>query len=416
MEPLKKYRKSGLDNFIKFVRELPVLSPRAIFAKLEEEGYRGQVAARRAVSLLAYRHVRRIKRIYLDGAKRDQLLPKTNVLLAGPTGCGKTFLVELLFQHILRLPTVIIDITTYSETGYVGQDPSTILTRLLHAADDNPLLASIGVVCLDEFDKIASGQNNAVFAGAGTTKDVTGMGVQRELLKMLESSDVVVPMEITHSSYGDHLVLSTADVAFIAAGAFSGFHHIVRNRENRDRIGFGREAAAGGGARSANSIAVSFTARDVENLVNLQTFGFLPELLARFGRFVPFDALDATTLMEILRANVVDRLVREFEDEGFELVVDDDVLGHLVSEGLRRETGARGLVSILTRHLEEAAFDAFAESPGGRVRVRLEAGDVRVDVAPAAGSAVGAQGSGRPPVPSPAPEGKNEAKDDRKND
>ena len=404
MEPLKKYRKSGLDNFIKFVRELPVLSPRAIFAKLEEEGYRGQVAARRAVSLLAYRHVRRIKRIYLDGAKRDQLLPKTNVLLAGPTGCGKTFLVELLFQHILRLPTVIIDITTYSETGYVGQDPSTILTRLLHAADDNPLLASIGVVCLDEFDKIASGQNNAVFAGAGTTKDVTGMGVQRELLKMLESSDVVVPMEITHSSYGDHLVLSTADVAFIAAGAFSGFHHIVRNRESGDRIGFGRGAPAGPGARSANGIAVSFTARDVENLVNLQTFGFLPELLARFGRFVPFDALDATTLMDILRANVVDRLVREFEDEGFELVVDDDVLGHLVSEGLKRETGARGLVSILTRHLEDAAFDAFAESPGGRVRVRLEAGDVQVEVTPAAGVASGAEGSARPPVP-PTDEG-----------
>jgi len=375
VEPLKKYRKSGLEHFIKFVRELPVLSPRAIFAKLEELGYRGQREARRAVSLLAYRHVRRIRRIYLDGAKREQLLPKTNVLLAGPTGCGKTFLVELLFQHVLRLPTVIIDITTYSETGYVGQDPSTILTRLLHAADDNPLLASIGVVCLDEFDKIASGQNNAVFAGAGTTKDVTGMGVQRELLKMLESSDVVVPMEITHSSYGDHLVISTADVAFIAAGAFSGFHQIVRDRGSADRIGFGRGAA---GSRPGPGIAVSFTSGEVEDLANLQTFGFLPELLARFGRFVPFEALDAETLMDILRTNVVERLVREFEDEGFALVVDDDVLGHLVAEGLKRETGARGLVSILTRHLEDAAFDSFAESAGGRVHLGLDSGAVRV--------------------------------------
>ena len=222
MEPLKKYRKSGLEHFIKFVRDLPLLSPQAIFARLEELGYRGQREARRAVSLMAYRHVRRIRRIYLDGAKREQLLPKTNTLLIGPTGCGKTHLVELLFREVLRLPTVIIDITTYSETGYVGQDPSTILTRLLHAADDNPLLASIGIVCLDEFDKIASGQNNAIFAGAGTTKDVTGLGVQRELLKMLESSEVVVPLELTHSSYGDHVVMSTADVAFVAAGAFSG--------------------------------------------------------------------------------------------------------------------------------------------------------------------------------------------------
>jgi len=383
VEPLKKYRKSGLEHFIKFVRELPVLSPRAIFARLEELGYRGQAEARRAMALLAYRHVRRIKRIYLDGAKRESLLPKMNMLLAGPTGCGKTFLVELLFQHVLRLPTVIIDITTYSETGYVGQDPSTILTRLLHAADDNPLLASIGVVCLDEFDKIASGQNNAVFAGAGTTKDVTGMGVQRELLKMLESSDVVVPMEITHSSYGDHLVLSTADVAFVAAGAFSGFHQIVRNRASVDRIGFGREQAA---LQSGAGIAVSFTAGEVENLANLQTFGFLPELLARFGRFVPFEALDATTLMDILRTNVVDKLVREFEDEGFALVVDDEVLGHLVAEGLKRETGARGLVSILTRHLEDAAFDSFAEVPGGRVHLTLDGGKIRVHLEASAAS------------------------------
>ena len=259
MEPLKKYRKAGVEHFVKFVRELPVPSPRQIFARLEELGYRGQEEARRALALMAYRHVRRIKRIHLDGAKREQLLSKSNTLLIGPTGCGKTYLIELLFQQILRLPTVIIDITTYSETGYVGQDPSTILTRLLHAADDNPLLASIGIVCLDEFDKIASGQNNAVFAGAGTTKDVTGMGVQRELLKMLESAEVVVPLEITHSTYGDHIVMSTADVAFIAAGAFSGFHQVVRNRAARDRIGFGREPAARGAGAGGEGIAVSFT-------------------------------------------------------------------------------------------------------------------------------------------------------------
>src|SRR6478672_12295546 len=271
MENLKKYRKSGLEHFIKFVRELPVIPPKKIFQKLEEAGYRGQDEARRGVSLMAYRHVRRIKRIYLDGAKREQVMPKSNYLLIGPTGCGKTHLVELLFQTILRLPTVIIDITTYSETGYVGQDPSTILTRLLHAADDNPLLASIGIICLDEFDKIASGQNNAIFAGAGTTKDVTGMGVQRELLKMFESSEVVVPLDLTHSSYADHVVMSTADIAFIAAGAFSGFHQVAHRRAMRDAIGFGREQAAGG--FDAESIAVDFSAEQVENIANFQSYG-----------------------------------------------------------------------------------------------------------------------------------------------
>jgi ATP-dependent Clp protease ATP-binding subunit ClpX len=375
VEPLKKYRKSGLEHFIKFVRELPLLSPRAIFARLEELGYKGQQEARRAVSLMAYRHVRRVRRIYLDGAKREQLLPKTNTLLIGPTGCGKTHLVELLFQQVLRLPTVIIDITTYSETGYVGQDPSTILTRLLHAADDNPLLASIGIVCLDEFDKIASGQNNAIFAGAGTTKDVTGLGVQRELLKMLESSEVVVPLELTHSSYGDHVVMSTADVAFVAAGAFSGFHQVAGRRGSGDRIGFGREP---GKARPTDAIAVSFNAQEIEQVANFQAYGFLPELLARFSRFVPFEALGEETLMDILKGNVLDKLVREFEEEGFELVVEEAVMKHIVSESLRRETGARGLSSVLTRCIEEAAFDSFAESKGGRIRVQLEAGAIRV--------------------------------------
>jgi ATP-dependent Clp protease ATP-binding subunit ClpX len=328
------------------------------------------------VALMAYRHVRRIRRIYLDGAKREQLLPKTNTLLLGPTGCGKTHLVELLFREILRLPTVIVDITTYSETGYVGQDPSTVLTRLLHAADDNPLLASIGIICLDEFDKIASGQNNAIFAGAGTTKDVTGLGVQRELLKMLEASEVVVPLELTHSSAGDHVVMSTADVAFVAAGAFSGFHQVAARRAAQGRVGFGSNPVA---AKASDAIAVSFTSHEVEQVGNFQAYGFLPELLARFSRFVPFEALDADTLMEILCSNVLDRLVREFEDEGFELVVDEPVKRHLVAESLARETGARGLSAVLTRTIEDAAFEAFAEKRGGKIRVVLEKGRLSVE-------------------------------------
>jgi ATP-dependent Clp protease ATP-binding subunit ClpX len=379
MENLKKYRKSGLEHFIKFVRELPIIPPKKIFTKLEEAGYRGQDEARRAVSLMAYRHVKRIKRIYLDGAKREQVMPKTNFLLIGPTGCGKTHLVELLFQNILRLPTVIVDITTYSETGYVGQDPNTIITRLLHAADDNPLLASIGIICLDEFDKIASGQNNAIFAGAGTTKDVTGMGVQRELLKMLEAGEVVVPLELTHSTYGDHIVMSTGDIAFIAAGAFSGFQQVARRRGAVDRIGFGRGAYGGKAGKKPvvptgplDTIAVTFTSEEVENIANFQAYGFLPELMARFTRIVPFKALDAGTLKDILRANVIERLTREFEDEGFKLVVTEPALDHIVAESLRRETGARGLAAILTRYLEDAAFDTFADNPGCEVRLEVE--------------------------------------------
>lgn len=374
VEPVKRYRKSGQEHFLKTLRDVPDMSPRAIFARLEDLGYRGQPLARRAMALMAYRHVRRVKRIHLDNVSRAELLPKANTLLMGPTGCGKTHLVELLFQRILRLPTVIIDITTYSETGYVGQDPSTILTRLLQAADDNPQLAAVGIVCLDEFDKIASGQNNAVFAGAGTTKDVTGLGVQRELLKMFEAAEVVVPLEVSHASYSDSVMMSTADVAFVAAGAFSGFHGVLKQRKARESIGFGRDAAVA----PAASVGTGFSPEDVENVGSFQTYGFLPELMARFSRVVPFEALDEGTLLSILRDNVVARLLAEYNDEGFELHIEPEVLTHVVRETLSRETGARGLASVLSRRLEDMAFQIFAEHEQGRVHVFLENGALAV--------------------------------------
>jgi ATP-dependent Clp protease ATP-binding subunit ClpX len=188
----------------------------------------------------------------------------------------------------------------------------------------------------------------------------------------------VVPLELTHSTYGDHIVLSTQDIAFIAAGAFSGFQQVARRRAADGTIGFGRE---GGPGQRHDTIAVDFSHADVESVANFQAYGFLPELIARFTRAVPFQPLDTDTLKDILVTSVVSRMRREFTDEGLVLDVEDAVLDHVVHDALARETGARGLASTLTRHLERAAFEAFGdEGEQGTVTVRLVNGTIDVSL------------------------------------
>jgi ATP-dependent Clp protease ATP-binding subunit ClpX len=340
--------------------------PTEIEAHVAECGYVGQEKAVRAIALGAYRHVSRLRRIWLEGARRESLPPKSTMLFVGPTGCGKTYLVEILFRDILRLPTVVIDMTGFSETGYVGQDVNSILTRLLYAADMSLAFASTGIVCLDEFDKLASGQNSAVFSGAGTTKDVSGLGVQRELLKMLESIEIPVPLEYTHSDYAPKAVMSTQDVGFIACGAFSGLKGMIE-QEGEEHIGFGREPLSGDQYR----IAVSYSEDDVMLAHNFMGYGFLPELIGRFRRIVPFAALTRQQLTRILRSSLLDQYINEFLLEGKELIVADPVLERVVEESVRKETGARALEASLMRYLEDAAFEAFSDPACRRVTLSV---------------------------------------------
>jgi len=297
------------------------------------------------------------------------------MLFVGPTGCGKTFLVELLFRDILKLPTVVVDMTGFSETGYVGQDVGSILTRLLYAADMNLPLASIGVVCLDEFDKLASGQNSAVFAGAGTTKDVSGMGVQRELLKMMESIEMPIPLEYTHSDYAPKAVLSTQDIAFIACGAFSGLKGVME-QSGKEHIGFGRDPLSGEQAR----IAVSYQADEVDLARNFMNYGFLPELIGRFKRIVPFQALDRGQLAQILDSSLLTQYRHEFAMEGKELRIDGEVLRAVVEESLRKETGARALEATLLKYLEDAAFECYSMPHSRTVSLGFREGQVVYEV------------------------------------
>jgi len=354
--------------FVNKIRDLPLLSPKKIYALLEYHGYRGQKGARKALSLMAYRHIKRLKKLYIDKKSPEKVTPKFNYLFIGPTGCGKTYIVELLFGKILKIPNVIIDVTTYSETGYIGEDVSTILTRLVKAAGDDVRWASCGIVCIDEFDKLATSRSSARFSGEGTTKDVSGLGVQRELLKLLESSDVVVPLDYGYSAYGQKVTMSTSDISFLACGAFSGFKELSFFKTDASRIGLIKAPKP----TFKEKIAVMFEETEIENVEIFQSYGFLPELLARFTRLVPFEPLDEKVLKSILQDSVIDKFKEEFLDEGLELVIKDDVVDYIVEKSIKRQTGARGLNSILTKCLERIAFNMFSGEKKGKVIIRLE--------------------------------------------
>jgi len=341
-----------------FVDQVPLLSPVDISTELERLGYKGQIDQRRALSLMAYRHVRRLKRIYLDGESPNDLPPKQNVLMLGPTGCGKTFMVELLFQNILKLPTVIVDITSYTESGYIGDDVRTILARLMINANGDEHLAECGVVCLDEFDKIASSSSNARFAGQGTTKDVSGYGVQRELLGMIHGADVVVAMDFGFSAYGQRVEVSTRNIPFIACGAFSGMDELLR--ENRSNIGF------------RNAAGDDLSQLTLDEVGSFQKFGFLPELIGRFSRIISFPKLSTETLKQILTENVLPQFSNEFKGEGVELTVTEAALDHLVGRSEKRNTGARGLQTELIAAVERAAFDTFMQKKNARVVIDVK--------------------------------------------
>jgi ATP-dependent Clp protease ATP-binding subunit ClpX len=355
------------ENLRAFVEGLPILAPQQIAAELETLGYKGQDEQRAALSLMAYRHVRRLKRLYVDGENYRELPPKQNVLMVGPTGCGKTFLVELLFRHLFKLPTVIVDITSFTESGYVGDDVRTILTRLITAAGDDPVLAACGVICLDEFDKLASSGSNARFAGQGTTKDVSGYGVQRELLAMLEGTDVMVPMDYGFSAYGQRVELSTRNIPFIACGAFSGLDELLQ--QNRTNIGF----RTGVGADSGSALTI-------EEVGSFQKFGFLPELIGRFSRIVSFPALPGETLRRILVENVLPQFQNEFRGEGLKLAVTEEALQHIIARSQKRGTGARGLHTELVAAVERAAFETFMRTTNAEVSIALSDGRLTSEV------------------------------------
>lgn len=343
--------RSHLRDRLAGIRLIP---PTEIADELERQGYKGQESQRAGLALMAYRHIRRLKRLHVEGEPRSSLPPKQNILMLGPTGCGKTYLVEMLFDRMFRMPTVVLDSTTLTERGYVGDDATMVLTRLIDAAGGDVALAECGVVCLDEFDKLAGSSSNARFAGQGTTKDVSGFGVQRELLAMIDGAEVSVPFAGGGPMACEHALMSTRDIPFVASGAFSGLDAILS--EPGRKIGYVRGDPVGAGTAAPDVAA-------------FQKYGFIPELIGRFSRTLCFPPLPADVLERILRANLLPRFLAEFHSENLRLEVSDSAVRAVVRRALARGTGARGLHAEVVQVIEDTAYRSFMVHRGATVSV-----------------------------------------------
>jgi ATP-dependent Clp protease ATP-binding subunit ClpX len=360
------------DDIRQRVAALEVLSPREIDARLTDMGYRGQEEARRAAAVLAYRHVRRVRRLHLEGLAPENHA-RENCLFLGPTGSGKTYLVELLFREILAVPTVMADATQFSETGYVGDDVNTLLSRLFEAAEGDMAWASCGVICMDEFDKLATNRSDSRFAGQQTTKDVSGFGVQRSLLHLLSATRADFPPDFGFTSRTRPLTMEMTSLTFIACGAFSGLKGAAEGLARTERLGFGRDPKR----KDTEAIAERLTEDELEQTTAFSRYGFIPELIGRFNRIVSFAPLDANTLKDILQVNVLRTYEREFEQEGLKLVVDPQVRDWVVARALKRETGARGLRASLAPVIERAAYEYFGQQGTASIHLVLEGEQVR---------------------------------------
>jgi ATP-dependent Clp protease ATP-binding subunit ClpX len=252
-----------------------------------------------------------------------------------------------------------------TESGYVGDDVLNILVQLVYAANENVDIAECGVVVLDEFDKIAGAYSNARFSGQGTTKDVSGYGVQRELLKILEGTDIQIPLDFGFSNRGPKAMMSTRDISFFAIGPFSGIKDIF------DKYGMGFVQNLTDSPENKSGIAYKISDEEADDISQFHMFGFLPELIARFNRIIPFEPLDRNTLKDILILKV-ENYKREFIQEGYTLNIDSSLADLVVDESIKRQTGARGLDVLLTKHVEEVAFELFGKGDSGEIFLKAD--------------------------------------------
>jgi ATP-dependent Clp protease ATP-binding subunit ClpX len=343
-------------------------TPREIYEHLDRYVV-GQERAKRVVAIAAHNHLKRC-RVNAEGGRKD-LLRKSNILMAGPTGCGKTHLARKLAE-LLEVPFVVVDATEYTEAGYYGKDVEVMVAELLFAANHSIEETERGVIFVDEVDKVAR-RSHGARTGAGS-RDIGGEGVQQGMLKLLEGRKIFVPLNVTqHWNKHDFVQVDTSDILFICAGTFSDIDLYAGSSRP---IGFeGGEAGEGGPARRRRR---RIGAKD------LLDYGIIAEFLGRLPVHVELEELEEGDLKRIL-VEPPDSLVREYREllslDGVSLEITDSALDEIVRCAVARRVGARGLRSIM----EEVCHDLLFEAPelargravldGETVRARLEALD-----------------------------------------